>query len=62
MLLFLYIVGKTPMGGFLKKAGIGLFFVLITLAFLEVGVRTIARTAFPLLRTDPEVGSIMVKN
>ena len=55
------------MGGFLKKLrlkkiAIGLFFVCITLAFLEVGVRTIAHTAFPLLRTDPEVGSIMVKN
>ena len=55
------------MGGFLKKVGlkkiaIGFFFILITLAFLEVGVRTIAHTAFPLLRTDPEVGSIMVKN
>ncbi len=55
------------MGGFLKKLrlkkiAIGIFLVVITLAFLEVGVRTIARTAFPLLRTDPEVGSIMVKN
>ena len=55
------------MGGFLKKLrlkqiAIGLFIIFITLAFLEVGVRTIARTAFPLLRTDPEVGSIMVKN
>lgn len=33
-----------------------------TLAYLEFGVRILAGSAFPLLRNDPEVGSIHVRN
>ena len=45
-----------------KKILIVLLVVLVTLAYWEVGIRVIGKTAFPLLRTDPEVGSIHVKN
>ena len=36
--------------------------VVATLAYWEIGIRVIGKTAFPLLRTDREVGSIHVKN
>ncbi len=35
---------------------------IATLIYLELGVRFLAPAAFPLLRTDPVVGSIHVKN
>ncbi len=39
-----------------------LIVVVGTLAYWEWGVRLLAPAAFPLLRTDPEVGTIHVKN
>jgi lysophospholipase L1-like esterase len=45
-----------------KKIALTVFLVVVTLAYWEMGVRVIGKTAFPLLRTDPEVGSIHVKN
>ena len=45
-----------------KKVFVVVVVVVVTFAYWEVGVRYLAKTAFPLLRTDPEVGSIHVKN
>lgn len=45
-----------------KKVLLCAFIILVTLAYWEIGIRVIGKTAFPLLRTDPEVGSIHVKN
>lgn len=46
----------------IRKIVLGLLVVIVTLAYWEMGIRVIGKTAFPLLRTDPEVGSIHVKN
>jgi hypothetical protein len=46
----------------IKKTFIIALIGLATLAFLEVGVRLIVNSKYPLLRTDPEVGSTHVKN
>lgn len=36
--------------------------IIATLVYLELGIRRLASSALPLLRTDPEVGSIHVPN
>ncbi len=51
-------MGKTVV----KKMLIVGLVVFATLAYWEAGIRVIGKTAFPLLRTDPDVGSIHVKN
>lgn len=51
-------MGKTAA----KKTLIIGLVVLATLVYWEIGIRVIGKTAFPLLRTDPDVGSIYVKN
>ncbi len=45
-----------------KKIALTVLLVVATLAYWEIGIRVIGKTAFPLLRTDREVGSIHVKN
>jgi hypothetical protein len=45
----------------IKQLGTWILISFATLAYLEVGLRLIGRAALPLLRTDPEVGSIHVK-
>ncbi len=47
---------------FLKPLGLWVLASFATLLYLEVGLRVLGRSALPLLRTDPEVGSIHVKN
>jgi lysophospholipase L1-like esterase len=44
------------------KIVVAFLVILATVAYWEIGIRVIGKTAFPLLRTDREVGSIMVKN
>jgi len=46
----------------IRKIAFCLLVCAATLAYLEVGVRVLASSAFPLLRTDPDVGSIHVRN
>ncbi len=47
---------------FLRSLGLWILISIATLIYLEVGLRFIGRATLPLLRTDPEVGSIHVKD
>jgi lysophospholipase L1-like esterase len=44
------------------KIVVAFLVILATVAYWEIGIRVIGKTAFPLLRTDQDVGSIHVKN